>query len=639
MRGHYAARAIALIVIVISVTSIAAHSAFRLDVTSEGLHSLSDKTKELLSELPDDRQVLIQAFISPEVPQNYVETRENVIGFLSEIDAQAGNNVQVIIRKTEPFTQDAQDARDKFGITPRELVSGEAARTNTEKVFLGVAFTCGAREDVIPFFERGMPVEYELTRSIRSVAQTQRKKIGVVTTEAKLFGGFDFQTFKSSPPWPIVKELQKQYEVIQVAPTDSITEQLDGLLVALPSSLTQVEMDNVMTYIKTGAPTLMLVDPMPTFNLGLAPMLPRGADANPFQRNQQPKKDPKGDVHRLLAEFGIEWNPGNAFWDAYNPHPDLAQLPPELVFVAQGNGAQEAFNNSEPASAGLQEVVLLYPGFVQKSNIIDVNFTPLLSSGPTSGSLVFQQLVQRSFFGMSLNRNPRRLQDALFYTPAARVSGSLPVIDSTAAPASVNMIVIADLDFIGDQFFQIRNMGRKNLDFDNIPFFLNCMDVLVGDTSFIALRKKRVKHRTLTTVEEQSRDYYDKRVTEERKAEEEAQKELSEAQQRLNDKVAEVSKRDDLDAQTKQIMTQNLQEVENRRFEVVKSNIEAKKEADVARSKEKMELQIRSIQSRIKTLAVALPPLPALFFGIFIFMRRRKREQESMSAERILRRK
>ncbi len=637
MQNHFVLRALALIVIVISATSIAAYSSLRLDVTSEGLHSLSDTTKELLAELPDDRPVLIQAFLSPSVPQSLVETRENIIGFLTEIGASSGNNVQVIIRETEPYTQNAQDAREKFGITPRELVGGGTARTNMQQVFMGIAFTCGSREDVIPFFERGMPVEYELTRSIRSVAHTERKTVGIVTTDAKLFGGFDFQTFKSSPPWPIVAELQKQYEVTQVSPADSITGTYDALLVALPSVLTTDEMDNVMTYIKTGAPTLMLVDPMPTFDLGLAPLLPRNAGANPFQQNKQPQKEPKGDVHRLLVEFGIEWNPGNVFWDAYNPHPELAQLPPELVFISQGNGAKEAFNQSEPASAGMQEMVLLYPGMLQKSDIIDVEFTPLISSGATSGVTPLQQLVQRSFFGLSLNRNPRRSQDALYYVPAARVAGSLPVRDSTSPPADVNMIVIADLDFVGDQFFQIRNMGNKNLDFDNIPFFLNCMDVLVGDTSFIALRRKRVKHRTLTTVEEQSRDYYDKRIADEKIAEEAATKELTEAQQRLNDKVAEVSLRTDLDEQTKQIMAQNLQEVENRRFEAIKTNIEAKKEADIARSKEKMELQIRSIQSRIKTMAVALPPLPALFFGIFIFMRRRKRERESMSAARTLR--
>ncbi len=638
MQNHYAFRTVALVVIVISATAIAGYSALRIDVTSEGLHSLSDTTEELLAALPDGQPVLIQAFISPEVPQNMVETRENIIGFLREIDAQAGNNVQVIIRETEPYTQNAQDAREKFSILPRELILGGTARTNIENVFMGIAFTCGSREDVIPFFERGMPVEYELTRSIQSVAQTRRKKIGVVTTDAKLLGGFDFQTFKSSPSWPIVSELQKQYEVTQVAVTDSITETFDGLLVALPSSLTQPEMDNVMAYIRTGAPTLMLVDPMPTFDMGLAPLLPRNAGDNPFQQNKQAKRDPKGDSKLLLAEFGIEWSPGDVFWDAYNPHPELAQLPPELVFISQGNGAEAAFNAEEPVSSGLQELVLLYPGILTKSGTIDVNFTPLLSSGATSGTLGFQDLVQRSFFGLSLNRAPRRIGDPLFYVPAVRVSGDLPTKNSSDAQAKVNMIVIADLDFVGDQFFQIRNMGNKNLAFDNIPFFLNCMDVLVGDTSFIALRKKRVKHRTLTTVETQSRNYYQTRISEESKAEELAANELGAAQQRLRDKVAEVTSRTDLDAQTKQIMAQNLQEVENRRFEVIKSKIESKKEADVAHSKETMELQIRSIQSRIKTLAVVLPPLPALLFGIFIFIQRRKRERESMSVTRTLRR-
>ena len=38
---------------------------------------------------------------------------------------------------------------------------------------------------------------------------TDRKKIGVVNSEIRLFGGLDFQTFQSSPPWQVVNELKK----------------------------------------------------------------------------------------------------------------------------------------------------------------------------------------------------------------------------------------------------------------------------------------------------------------------------------------------------------------------------------------------------------------------------------------------
>ena len=97
-----------------------------------------------------------------------------------------------------------------------------------------------------------------------------------------------------------------------------------------------------------------------------------------------------------------------------------------------------------------------------------------------------------------------------------QVTGTLPPAPvnatSNGAPASqpagerkINVIVVSDVDIISETFFQLRRQGVEELNFDNVTFALNCIDVLAGDESFVALRKHRPHHRTLTRVEEQSR--------------------------------------------------------------------------------------------------------------------------------------
>ena len=81
-----------------------------------------------------------------------------------------------------------------------------------------MAFTSGLEEVVIPFFDRGLPIEYELTRSIRVVSRSDRKKIGILNTDAKLMGGFDMRSMGQNPEWSIVTELKKQYDVASVSP-------------------------------------------------------------------------------------------------------------------------------------------------------------------------------------------------------------------------------------------------------------------------------------------------------------------------------------------------------------------------------------------------------------------------------------
>jgi len=631
---HHVIRVASLVVVLGSLGTMLARGSARIDVTAEHLHSLSPETRSLLSQLTSDRPVFIQAYISDDVPRQYVQTRETLLGFLHELDAVGGDKVQLIINDTRPFSEEAREAREKFSIKSVDIPEVGTAQANVRKVFLGVAFTCGAQEDVIPFFDRGLPVEYELARSIRMVAKTKRRRVGVLTTQMRIFGGFDFKTFQSTPAWSVVNELKKQYDVVQIAATDSIKQDLDGLLVVLPSSLSQEEMNHLQTYVEQGHPTLLLLDPLPVVDVGLSPSEESGANINPFMRNRGPQPKPKGGINAFLSAIGIQWNKATVVWDGYNPHPEFANLPPEVVFVGRGNQNPRSFNDALPEARGLQEIVFLYPGTLA-GGTKDFKFTPILRTSTVSGTMNYRQLVQRSFFGVGLAKGSgSHYATSTDYPLAARVKGVRALPDDTTR---VNVIAIADIDFISEQFFQIRRRGIENLDFDNVSFFLNCMDVLVGDQSFIALRNRRVRHRTLTTVEARTRAYSERRAKQEQAARNDAQKALADAQRRLDEKVAAVRSRTDLDAQTKQIMAQNLQAAESHRFDAVKASIEGERDAKIERSKEDMESQVRRIQSNIRTLAGLVPPIPVFLIGVGIFVRRRRREREGAAAARRLR--
>jgi ABC-2 type transport system permease protein len=256
-------------------------------------------------------------------------------------------------------------------------------------------------------------------------------------------------------------------------------------------------------------------------------------------------------------------------------------------------------------------------------------FSPLLETSNDSGAAMWNRLVQRSIFGVQLATNLPHEPDEESYVIAARVEGK-------EAENPIRAIVIADVDMMGEQFFELRRQGVENLNFDNVTFLLNAVDQLAGDEAFIALRKRRPRHRTLESVEAQTRDYEDRRLIETQEAEATAQKRLEEAQGRLDKAVEALQQRADLDAQTQRIMINNVQNVENRRLQVARKNIEDEKERQIERSRADMEASIRRIQNTIKVLAVVLPPIPAFILFVLVSLRRLRREKLGVSLDRLV---
>ena len=180
----------------------------------------------------------------------------------------------------------------------------------------------------MPFFESGVPVEYELVRSIKTVSQPVRKKLGVVKTDAQFMGGFSMAggSFQQIPRQAILTELAKQYELVDVDPTQPITPELaDVLFIVQPSSLGPQELMNVTAAVKSGIPSAIFEDPVP-FGFDGIPGTgePKPAPGGGMFGGGGPPP-PKGDIQMLWQELGVRVpNKPAAGGQLVDPFVDLA---------------------------------------------------------------------------------------------------------------------------------------------------------------------------------------------------------------------------------------------------------------------------------------------------------------------------
>jgi ABC-2 type transport system permease protein len=689
--GHYFARALALLAVAIGVTQLVNNRNWlRADISSEQLSSLSDDTLALLTKLrddPDAKTIYIDAYVSPQVPTEYTSVKLNLLSTLAELQALSGDKVRVTKHEIENYGPEAVLAEQTYNITPREVTVTNGRERTQEAVFLAAAITSGLGKVVIPFFDKGVPVEYELVRSISTVTQEKTYKVGIIDT------GIPFLNPQADREreWPLITELRKQYDVEDRAIdlTQPLKGEYDVLLAIQPSMLGPEQMDHLVDAVREGTPVAILEDPFPYFypqdvagtaeprmqpGMGMMGMFGGGGTI------------PKGDINQLWTVLGVKVNPTQVVWQDYLPEKNLTPYAdPQWVFIDGGNGAKEPFNTENIITSGLNQLLLIYPGSVTKADDSKLKFEQLVvtgsgNSGTVDAAALRRQARNAQVYSRQLTKNS--------YILAAQVSGTVTdddlLLAGVAAPKDekkkeagetptsegavaddeeneandkdakpqtadddidtsevkerkISAVIVNDIDWVIPDFFTIRQAGNAELlpATQNVTFILNIIDTLAGDERFIGIRKRTREHRTLAKIDEATQKYRDDKTAQENEFVAEIQKEIDEAQKRFEEAVAAVDKIPNLSDTAREQKKEAVRRREQERLEKQMQSIESTRSRRIRQISYATDQEIRGVQDRYKLYAILVPPIPPLLLALYVFFRRRGAEQEGIAKSRL----
>jgi ABC-2 type transport system permease protein len=422
--------------------------------------------------------------------------------------------------------------------------------------------------------------------------------------------------------------------------------------------------------VQAGQPTAIFEDPLPVLMTGVpGTSQPRRSPMGPMAMFGGGGGQPKGDLALLWQALGVRLAAGGrpamgqmgadpfVVWQDYNPHPKL-ELPGEFVFIdakltSAGDGKSVAgFNESNPITKGLQEVLFPFPGGLSKDESAAVEWTPLVQTSTRSGTIEVERVMGNRGDMRSLRNFEQPGKQAMVLAVAVERQPPPAAKDAAAdaappATKPIRAVVVADIDLMDGRIFGLRNRPDEvfGLDFDNVTFVLNVLDSLAGDDRFLDIRKRKPKHRTLERIEDavaESREEADGQraafIAEfdkaERAASDAMQKEIGEFEKKIKDMEAQGDANPQAAMQAIQQLASK-QRLAQRRLDTKIEQLKRTRDAEVEAVERRLEATIRREQDRQKWLAVLLPPIPPLVVAFLVFFRRRAQERVGVSKTRL----
>lgn len=610
-RLMYSSVGLALIAVAFVGFNMLSNSLFKntqLDFTEQRLYTLSDGTKQLLSELQEP--ISLQYFYSNkatrDVPmlRNYAQRVEEL---LQSYERMADGKLQLEVIDPEAFSEE-EDRAAALGLQAVPLEQDGA------QLYFGVAATNQQGDtQVIPFFalDQEELLEYELSRLISSVAQTERPVLGLLSA-LPLNGGFDMQAGRPMPSWTILEEIRQQFQLESLnADIDLIPAHISTLLLVHPKNLSEATQYAIDQFVLGGGKLLVFVDPYSEADTGM-------------NTSGEMATDKSSDLPELFKAWGVRMLPGQVLGDgAYamsvgvGPQQRAVRHPGWLTLP------KKALDSSDVLTSQLNALNVATAGILEPLEGAKTQFTPLLHSSEYAMPFSAQRFA--------MLQNPEELLAELEptgerYVLAARVSGPAQTAfaqglegreQGLRSADNINVIIVADSDMLSDRMWvSVQDFFGQRLPqpfADNGSFTINALDNLSGSDALISIRSRGNFNRPFTMLDNLQRSAQERF----QKKEQELQGRLAATEEKLFELQQATDPAQDLEltAEQQATMQQFLQE-----------KLQVRKELREVRYQ--LNNEIESLGTTLKFFNIGVMPILLTFMLVMLSLTRRIRRMQ-----------
>ena len=491
---------------------------FRIDLTEEKRYTISNATKELLTDL--DEEVFFEVYLSGDLPSNFERFRTSIGEMLEQFAVESGN--LVTYKFTDPSQANNAQARNQFyqslmqrGIEPTNLSYKNAEGDRMEKlIFPGAMVSKGMREvpaNLLKGSRASSPeeqlnqavegLEYQLANAIASLQGSGTKKIGYVTGHGSP-DSLSIAGFRN-----VVLSKYDLYNVSLAGKTEVVG--YDALVIGKPNSgFTEGEKYLLDQYLMRGGNLLFFMDALSI--PGLDSVFGEGTVATPRELN----------LTDMLFKYGARINP-NYILDV-----NSGQFPvvtgnigdqPQIQLIPWPFSPVLTNFSKHPAVRNLDAILGQFVSEVDTVKAVGIKKIPLITT--SQYTKVLGPPVRVAFNDLRDELRPERFTDGpktIGYLLEGEFSS---LYANRLVPrgfdksklirkgVSSKVVVVGDGDIIRNELDpetgEPLGLGVEPFSgatYANEDFLLNLLDYVVDESGLIEARAREVKIRPLDRV-------------------------------------------------------------------------------------------------------------------------------------------